>query len=91
VLTGLATLTKGESCSDLGSDIVDKIANHLDVVTRHDHLLSSVGGTFWPVKTSCDIGCAQEELRAIVVHERSVSTTLLLSEDLRKRNVSPSA
>lgn len=87
VLTGLATLTKGESRSDLGSSIVDKIANHLDIVTGHDHLLGSVSGTFWPFEGNGNISCAQEELRTIVFHERSVSTTLLLGEDLGVRNV----
>ena len=88
MLTGLTTLTKGEPCSDLSSGLVDEIANHLDVVTGHDHLLSSVWSTLWPVEANSDIGRAQEELRAVVVHERCVSTTLLLSEDLRMRNVS---
>jgi len=88
VLTGLATLTKGEPRSNLGSCLVDEITNHLDAVTGHDHLLSSIRDTLWPVEGNSDIGCAQEELRAIVVHERSISATLLLSEDLRTRNVS---
>ena len=88
MLTGLSTLTEGESRSDLGGGLVNEIANHLDVVARHDHLLGSVRGALWPVKTNSDIGCAQEELRAIVVHKRSVSATLLLGEDLGAYNVS---
>ena len=88
VLTGLATLTKGKSRSDLGGSLVDEIANHLDVVSGHDHLLGSVRGALWPVKADGNICCTQEELRAIVVHKRSVSTTLLLGEDLEACNVS---
>jgi hypothetical protein len=91
MLTGLATLTKGEPRSDLGSSLVDEITNHLNVVTGHDHLLSSVSGTLWPLKGNSDISCAQEELRAIVVHERGVSTTLLLGEDLGVWNVRTTA
>ena len=87
VLTGLSTLTKGEPRSDLGRGLVDKIANHLNVVTRHNHFLSSVGGTLWPMKANGNISCAQEELRAVVIHERSVSTTLLLSENLKVSKV----
>jgi len=87
VLTSLATLTKGEPRSNLGSSIVDKIANHLDIVTGHDHLLSSLSGTLWPFEGNGNISCAQENLRTIVFHERSVSTTLLLGEDLEVRNV----
>lgn len=87
MLTSLSTLTKGEPRSDLGSRVVNEITNHLYIVTGHDHLLSSALGALWPVKGSSDIGCAQEKLRAIVVHERSVSTTLLLGEDLGVSNV----
>ena len=82
-LTSLATLTKREARSNLGGDVVNKLANHLDVVTRHDHLVSSVRGTLWPVKTSSDISCTDEELRAVVRHERRVTATLILSQDLR--------
>ena len=88
VLTSLPTLTKGEPRSNLGSSLVDEIADHLDIVSRHDHLLSSVSGTLWPVEADGDIGCAQKELRTIIVHERSVSTALFLCEDLGMRNVS---
>ena len=58
VLTGLATLTEGKSRSDLGGGLVDEVANHLDVIARHDHLLGSVSGTLWPVKANGDVGCA---------------------------------
>jgi len=88
ILTGLATLAKGEPRSDLSSSLVDEIANHLDVVARHNHLLSSVSSTFWPVKADGDIGCAQEELRTIIVHERGVSAALFLCENLSMCNIS---
>ena len=81
-LTCLATFTKSEPCSNLGGGFVDKVANHLDVVARHNHLLSSVGCTLWPMKSNSDIGGAQEQLRTIIVHERSVSAALLFREDL---------
>ena len=87
MLTGLSTLTKGEPRSDLCGSLVDEIANHLDVVTGHNHLLSSVRGTLWPVKGDSDIGCTQEELGAIVFHERSVSTAFFLGEDLGVDNI----
>ena len=82
MLTSLATLTESETRTNLGGDVVDKLANHLNVVTRHDHLVSSVRGTLWPVKTSGDISCTDEELRAVVRHERRVTATLILREDL---------
>ena len=65
--------------TNLPSNIVVQSANHLNVVTRHDHLVSSVRGTLWPVKTSGDISCTDEELRAVVRHERRVTATLILS------------
>ena len=85
VLTGLATLTKGEPRSEFGSSLVDEFANHLDVITGHDHFFSSVRSTLWPFEGNSDICCAQEELRAIFFHERSVSTTLLLGQNLEVR------
>ena len=88
VLTGLATLTKGKSRSDLGGGLVDEVATHLDVIARHNHLLGSVSGALWPVKANGDVGCAQEELGTIIVHERSVSASLFLSENLGMCKVS---
>lgn len=87
-LTCLATFTEGEPCSSLCGGFVDKIANHLDVVTGHNHLLSGFRSTLWPMKGDSDISCAQEKLRAIVFHERSVSATLLFREDLGSSSVS---
>ena len=87
MLTGLSTLAKGEPRPNLGSRVMNEITNHLYIVTGHDHLLGSILGTLRPLKGNSDIGCAQEKLRAIVFHERSVSTTLFLGKDLGVCNV----
>ena len=86
--TCLATLTKCEPRSNLCSRFVNKLANHLHVVSRHDHFLRSISSTLWPVKGNSDISCAHEKLRAIAFHERSVSATFLFSKDLGTTSVS---
>ena len=83
--TCLPTLTKGEPRSDLCGGFVNKITDHFDIVTRHDHFLSSAIGAVWPVEGYSYVGCAQENLGTIVFHEGSVAATLLLREDLEVR------
>lgn len=82
-LTSLAALTEREARTNLGGDVVNQLANHLDVVTRHNHLVRSVLSTFWPVKTSGHICGTNEELRAVVGHERRVATTFVLRQNLQ--------
>lgn len=81
-LTSLATLSEGEARADLGGDVVYKFANHFDIIAGHNHLVRSIRGTLWPVKASGNIGGTDEELRAVVGHERRVTTTLVLRQDL---------
>ena len=57
---------------------------HLDVVTGHDHLGRSILSSLNKVKSSRDIGSAQEHLGAVVAVETSVATTLLLGEDVER-------
>ena len=69
--------------TNLPSNIVVQRANHLNVVTRHDHLFLSVSGTLRPRQPRADISGTEEELRRVVGHERSVTATLVLSENLQ--------
>lgn len=57
-------------------------ANHLNVVARHDHLLLRISGALWPRQPRADVGGTKEELGRVVGHERSVTTTLILREDV---------
>ena len=85
ILTGLATLVKGEPGSDLGSDIVDEITMHPDVVTGQDkHTITRVRRQ---IKINGGVCCAYEQLRAIVIHETSGETTLLFRKELGIHNV----
>ena len=81
-LTSLATLTKREARSNLGGDVVNKLANHLDVVTRHDHLCRGVFGALRPAQLESDIGRAHKELWLIILNERSIATTLIFCQNL---------
>ena len=61
---------------------MDKAADHLDVITRHDHLLVSIGGAVGEVQVDRDVRSADEQLRAVVLHERCVATAFFLCQDL---------
>ena len=84
-LTGLATLTQSEARTNFSGNIVDETAYHLNVVAGHDHLFLCVGRLFGPRQPCADIRSADEELGSVVGHEGSVTTSLILSEDLRVR------
>jgi hypothetical protein len=58
-----------------------ELADHLDVVTRHDEL-GWVLGALRPCERAGLIGSADEHLRPVVVAETGVATTLLLAEDV---------
>ncbi len=62
-------------------------ADHLDVVAGHDHLLLSIRGTLRPRQPCADISGTDEELRRVVGHERSVTATLVLGQNLQDRSV----
>ena len=81
--TGLVSLTEGEASSDFESNIEDEVANHLDIVTGHNHLLGSIGGTLRESQGDGDISSSDEALGSVVGHERSVATTFFLGQDLR--------
>jgi hypothetical protein len=81
-LTGLVGLTKGEAGSNFESDVEDEVTNHLDVVTRHDHFLSSILNTLGPCKSNSDISSTDEALRPVVLHEGSVTAAFFLGQDL---------
>lgn len=83
ILTGLVGLTKGETSSNLEGNVEDEVANHLDVVTGHDHLLNGILSTLGPGKSDGDISSADEALGPVVLHEGSVTTTFLLGQNLR--------
>lgn len=62
---------------------MDQGADHLDVVTGHDHLLVGILNTLGPGQGNSDISSAEEALGAVVAHERSVATTFVLGQDLQ--------
>jgi hypothetical protein len=77
---GPATLTDVEALALLdGNGLVD-LADHLDVVTRHDHL--ALLGALGPGKSGGLVGGTDEHLRLVVVGEASVAATLLLGQDV---------
>lgn len=102
-LTGLIGFAESEACSDFESDVEDETADHLDVVTGHDlgnvnnksmqesqdkyHLFSGVGGAFRESQSSGDISSTDEALGPVVLHEGSVTTSLILGENLQSRRV----
>ena len=56
----------------------------LKIVSRHDHLVTIVGGSFREVDGDRDIRGSQEHLRAVVAMESSVASPLLLSKDVKR-------
>ena len=60
-----------------------EIADHLDVVTGHDHLLLRTCSALGPRQLRADISSTDEELRRVVRHERSVTATLVLRKNLK--------
>lgn len=83
-LTSLSSLTKGESRTDFESDLVNELTDDFDVVSGHYHLLVGVLGSFRESETDSDIRGSDEELRSVVVHERSVSSSFFLSENVAR-------
>jgi len=61
---------------------MDKGADHLNVISGHDHLLGGILDTLGPGQGNSDISSAEEALGAVVAHERSVATTFVLGQDL---------
>jgi len=58
------------------------LSNHLDVVARHDHLAVGVLSALGPGEGASLVGRANEDLRAVVLLEAGVTTTLLLGQDI---------
>src|SRR6185437_6871928 len=71
------TLSDGEAQALVHGDRLDQLDLHLDVVAGHDHL-DALG----QLRHAGDIGRAEIELRPVAREERSVTTTLLLLEDI---------
>lgn len=76
---GAATLTEGEAGARLKGDGVDELTDHLNVVTRMNELLVSILGAFREMKSAGDVSGTDEELGAVVVHERSVCAGITVS------------
>lgn len=77
---GPTTLTDVEALTLLNGDGLVDLADHLDVVTGHDHL--AILGALGPGESSGLIGGADEHLRLVVVGEAGVAATLLLGQDV---------
>ena len=58
-------------------------ADHLDVVTRHDHLGAGVRGTLGEAQVNGLVRGTQVALRAVVLLETGVTATFLLGEDVQ--------
>jgi len=76
------TLTDVEALTLLDGERLVERADHLDVVTRHDHLGVGILGAFGPVDSSGLISSTDEDLGTVVSVETSVTTTLLLGQDV---------
>ncbi len=74
---GTATFADSELLALVHSDRGDKSDSDLDVITRHDHL-----HTLGQHDLTSHIKCTDEELRTIVVVERSVPAAFVLLQDI---------
>src|SRR6185369_4165977 len=74
---GLAALADGEAQPLLHRDGGDQRHHHLDVVPRHHHL-----GALGQLHGARDVGCAEVELRPVVVEERRVAAAFLFTQDV---------
>ena len=74
---GAATFADCEAKAVLHGDGLNQSDLHFGVVTWHDHLF-----TGWQVHNTGHVSGPEVELRAVVVEERSVSTTLILRQDV---------
>lgn len=80
---GAATLTNGEALTLLQWDSVGELAVHGDVVSGQDHLLGIL--LLWGVgQCDSDIRGTNEHLGAVVVQESSVTSTLILGQDVKR-------
>lgn len=77
---GAATLTNVETHTLLDSDGLVDLADHLDVVTGHDHL--AILGALGPGEGSGLVSSTDEHLGLVVVCEAGVAATLLLGQDV---------
>ena len=78
---GAATLTHVEALTLLENVGLVELADHLDVVTRHDKL-GWVLGALRPCERAGLVSSSDEHLRPVVVAEAGVATTFLLAEDV---------
>ena len=74
---GTAAFTDSELQTFVDGNRSDELNGDLDVISRHNHL-NSLGQH----DLTGHVKCTDEELRAIVVVERSVTTTFLFLEDV---------
>ena len=77
---GPATLTDVEALALLDGNRLVDLADHLDVVTGHDHL--AILGALGPGESGSLVSGTDEQLGLVVVAETSVATTLLLGQDV---------
>lgn len=80
---GPASLTDVDTLASLNSNWVVQSSNHLDVVTRHDHLGVSVLGTLGEEEGTGLVGSSDVHLGAVVLQETGVSATFLLGKDVQ--------
>lgn len=59
-----------------------KVADELDVVAGHDHLFLRVWRSLGEGKANRNVSRAQVHLRAELLHEGVITTTLVLRQDL---------
>jgi hypothetical protein len=71
--------------SYIRSHIVDEVAYKFDIISGHDHLLRGIGCALGEGKAHSHVGCPQEHLWPVVVHERSVPATFILGHDVNLR------
>ena len=74
---GTAALADSETKALLHSYGMNQLYSHLYVVARHAHLSSSRKLAY-----AGNVSCSEVELRTVVVEERSVTTTLVLGQNV---------
>ena len=72
---GAATLTDSETQALLDGDGGDQLDLHVHVIARHTHLCA-----FRKSDNTCYVSGSEIELRTLVVEERSMTSTLVLSK-----------
>lgn len=81
---GLAAFTKREPHAQVGRNRLQRLQLHLDIVTRHNHLVLVAvlfaGSVVGPDEFARDVGGTEVELRVVVFKEGGVATAFVFCQ-----------